>query len=187
MTALLEKARPSEERSQGASFDGTARTARPGTVWNNGTAESCSVNARTIRDAETARTIHVESRARNVLRNRGNFLHTNDRLDVREITQAVATTLSNVTAKELADATGGSVRGAQNVREGLNAMGLAGFLNACRAFPELRALAMDMMGCEAETDPEFVKGISLLMNSYVRRTRGTDGDIVDKEQSAGAE
>ena len=128
---------------------------------------------RTIRDGETGRSVRVESRARNVLRNRGTFLRTNDRLDVREITQAVATTLSNVTAKELADATGGSIRAAQNVREGLNAMSLAGFLNACRSIPELRALAMEMMGCEAETDPEFVKGISLLMNSYARKAQAS--------------
>lgn len=139
---------------------------------------SCAVNPRTIREEESARTVHVESRARNVLRSDGRSLRSrypNDRLDIREITQAVTQTLSNVTAKELADATGGSIRAAQNVREGLNGMSLAGFLNACRSFPELRALAMEMMGCEAETDPEFVKGISLLMNSYVRKQAQFDG------------
>lgn len=124
---------------------------------------------RTLRDGESARTVHVEPRARNVLRSKGRFLRTNDRLDVREITAAVADTLASVPAKMLADATGGSIRAAQNVREGLNAMSLAGFLNACRSIPELRALAMEMMGCEAEADPEFVKGISLLMNSYARK------------------
>lgn len=130
---------------------------------------SCAPNTRIVRDADSARTVHVESRARNVLRSKGRFLRTNDRLDVREITAAVKDTLQAVPAKEIADATGGSIRAAQNVREGLNAMSLAGFLNACRSIPELRALAMEMMGCEAETDPEFVKGISLLMNSYTRK------------------
>ncbi|HVZ18050.1 MAG TPA: hypothetical protein VG897_13090 [Terriglobales bacterium] len=103
----------------------------------------------------------------------------NDRLDVREITQAVSATLNNVSAKELADATGGSIRAAQNVREGLNAMSLAGFLNACRCIPELRALAMEMMGCEAETDPDFVKGITLLMNSYARKQMQSAGGEAD--------
>lgn len=171
MTALLEKVRPGDELGQGTSLNGAARhNARLGYVWGTASGESCAANPRTIRDGDADRTVRVEPRARNVLRFSGNSLR-NERLDLREITQAVATTLSNVPAKEIADATGGSIRAAQNVREGLNAMSLAGFLNACRAFPELRALAMEMMGCEAETDPEFVKGLSLLVNSYVRRAQ----------------
>lgn len=97
-----------------------------------------------------------------------------DRLSTRDVTMAVSQTLFNTPAKEIADATGGSVRAAQNVREGLNSMSLTSFLNACRSIPELRALAMEMMGCEAETDPEFVAGITHLMNAYVRKREASD-------------
>lgn len=129
----------------------------------------------TFQDADETRTVRVEPRARNVQRNIGRNLrprYGNDRLDPREVTEAVTETLACVTTRQLADATGGSIRAAQNVREGLNAMSLTAFLNACRRIPELRALAMELMGCEAETDPEFVKGITLLMNSYVRKQAG---------------
>jgi hypothetical protein len=93
---------------------------------------------------------------------------------VREVTETVSGVLVQFESKVLADATGGSVRAANNVREGLNAMSLTGFLNACRALPELRAAAMELMGCEAETDPEFVRGITLLMNNYVRKRQGDE-------------
>jgi hypothetical protein len=108
--------------------------------------------------------------ARKVQRGNSNLRrHLTEKLTNREITLAVTSTLSNTPAKIIADATGGSIRAAQNIREGLNTMSLTGFINACRDIPELRALAMEMMGCEAETDPEFVKGITLLINAYVRR------------------
>lgn len=129
--------------------------------------ESCDLNARVVRE-EQPRNLHGETRARNVRRFSGRVLPS-DRLDLREVTQAISATLVNTPAKELADATGGSIRAAQNIREGLNSMSLVPFLNACRAIPELRSLAMEMIGCEAETDPEFIAGITQLMNAYVRK------------------
>lgn len=133
---------------------------------------SFASNPRTVRDGESPRNVHVESRARNVLRNSGRSLqarYPTEKLTTREITQAVTETLHAVPTKVLADATGGSLRAAQNVREGLNGMSLTAFVNACRAIPELKALALEMLDCEAVTDPDFVKGITLLMNSYVRK------------------
>jgi hypothetical protein len=135
-------------------------------------------NPPTIREVP-GRKYYGEEPVRNVRRQNGKDLRRrlDEKLTVLEVTQAVAATLNNVAAKEIAYATGGSIRAAQNVREGLNAMSLTGFINACRAIPELRALAMDMMGCEAETDPEFVRGIALLMNSYSRRQLGREAEM----------
>jgi hypothetical protein len=106
-------------------------------------------------------------------------------LTTREVTDAVATRLGAVPTKAIQTATGGSVRAAENVKAGLNAMSLTNFLNACRAIPELRALAMELMGCEGETDPEFVKGLSLLMNSFARRNARTGGDGDDSPPASG--
>lgn len=94
-------------------------------------------------------------------------------MTVEEVTKSVSSTLRPFEAKDLAHATGGSIRAAHNVREGLNAMSLTGFLNACRAIPELRALAMELMGCDGETDPEFVRGLTLLLNAHARRSPPT--------------
>lgn len=91
-------------------------------------------------------------------------------ISTREVTDRVAETLEPFSAKEVAAASGASVKAAQNSREGLNAMSLAHFLNACRAIPELRALAMELMGCETVVDPDFVRGISLLQNALARRS-----------------
>jgi hypothetical protein len=100
-------------------------------------------------------------------------------LSTREVTDAVSARLVTLPTKAIQAATGGSVRAAENVKAGLNAMSLTNFLNACRAIPELRALAMELMGCEAETDPEFVKGLSLLMNSFARRNARDEDETFD--------
>ena len=92
-----------------------------------------------------------------------------DRVSVEEVTKTVSGTLANFETKDIVEATGGSIRAAENVKQGLNAMSLTSFINACRAIPELRAVAMQMMGCEAETDPEFMRGLHHLINAYVRR------------------
>lgn len=91
------------------------------------------------------------------------------RLTTQIVTDAIQDRVSNISAKEIQDATQSSIRAAENVKAGLNAMSLTNFLNACRAIPELRALALEMMGCEAETDPEFVKGLSMLIQAHSRK------------------
>jgi len=92
-----------------------------------------------------------------------------ERLSTRDVTTALSSVLSDFHAKDIADATGSSVRAAENAKQGMNAMSLAHFLNACRELPELRAMAMRMMGCETTVDPEFQRGITLLMNSFARQ------------------
>lgn len=94
------------------------------------------------------------------------------RYSTRCVTQALADTLAPFQAKQIAEASGSSVRAAENAKQGMNAMSLAHFLNACREIPELRALAMEMMGCETTVDPEFQRGISMLMNSFARQQEG---------------
>lgn len=92
-----------------------------------------------------------------------------EKLTVKEVTETVTETLQSIEAKDIQEATGGSIRAAENARQGLNTMSLTNFINACRAIPELRAVAMQMMGCEAETDPEFIRGLHHLINAHVRR------------------
>lgn len=91
------------------------------------------------------------------------------RLTTQIVTEAIKERVAQIAAKEIQNATHTSIRAAENVKAGLNAMSLTNFLNACRAIPELRALALEMMGCEAETDPVFVKGLSMLIDAHTRR------------------
>lgn len=106
-------------------------------------------------------------------------------MTTQEVTEAISDRLRNVPAKQIQDAQGGSIRAAENVKAGLNAMSLTNFINTCRAIPELRALAVEMLGCEAETDPEFVKGLSLLMNSFARKSARAGDDGSDSSPCPG--
>lgn len=81
----------------------------------------------------------------------------------------VSATISHLPAKIIAKAAGSSLKTAENARRGMNAMSLANFLNACRAIPELRALAIELMGIEIESDPDFERGLSMLVNAVARR------------------
>lgn len=86
----------------------------------------------------------------------------------RDVTQAITSVLVDFHSKDIADATGSSLRAAENAKQGHNAMSLAHFMNACRAIPELRAMAMEMMGVEA-VNPDRERAIALLVNSYTQR------------------
>lgn len=92
-----------------------------------------------------------------------------EKLTVKEVTETVTETLQTIETKDIQEATGGSIRAAENVRQGLNAMSLTNFINACRAIPELRAVAMQMIGAEGNTDPEFHRALHHLVNSFVRQ------------------
>jgi hypothetical protein len=91
-----------------------------------------------------------------------------ERFSTRDVTHAVAEVLQDFSAKEIAEATGSSVRAAENAKQGMNAMSLAHFLNACREIPEMRAMAMQMMGCETTLNPERERALSMLVNSYLQ-------------------
>ena len=91
-----------------------------------------------------------------------------ERFSTRDVTHAVSDVLSDFHAKEIAEASGSSVRAAENAKQGMNAMSLAHFLNACREIPELRAMAMQMMGVEP-SNPDRERAIAMLVNSYVQR------------------
>lgn len=92
-----------------------------------------------------------------------------ERYSTRDVTHAVSDVLSDFHAKEIAEASGSSVRAAENAKQGMNAMSLAHFLNACREIPELRAMAMQMMGCSEVINPDRERAIAMLVNSYVQR------------------
>lgn len=114
-------------------------------------------------------------RGRNVRRFSGRNLQ-RENVTCQEITQAVSATLVPFQAKQIAEITGGSIRAAQNVKEGLNCMSLTNFINAARNIPELKALAMELLGCEAETDPEFMRGLHHLINAHLQRKSPGDQD-----------
>lgn len=90
-----------------------------------------------------------------------------ERISTRSLTHALADALAPFHAKEIAEASGSSVRAAENAKQGMNAMSLAHFLNACREIPELRAMAMQMMGCEQTINPDRERALAMLVNSYV--------------------
>lgn len=131
--------------------------------------------SRTVHEDRGA-TIRVDARGhfhgdrqRSFRRNFHRTFQRDEKLTVEEVTKTVSGALYSFPAKEIVEATGGSLRAAENVRQGMNAMSLTAFLNACRSIPELRAVAMQLMGCEAESDPEFVRGLQHLINSHIRR------------------
>jgi len=116
---------------------------------------------------EEQMTISLDSRSRSFQRRSGKTFR--ERFSTRDVTHAVAAVLVDFQAKEIADATGSSVRAAENAKQGMNAMSLAHFLNACREIPELRAMAMQMMGCETTINPDRERALAMLVNSYVRQ------------------
>jgi hypothetical protein len=94
-----------------------------------------------------------------------------ERISTREVTVALSSALANVSTKEIADASGSSLRAAENAKGGVNAMCLAHFFNACQQIPELKAMAMSMMGVEP-INPDRERAMALLVNSYVQQGRG---------------
>jgi hypothetical protein len=85
--------------------------------------------------------------------------------------------------KQVAAQAGSCPKAVEKVRNGENAMILRNFLNLCRANPRARAQLVRLAGYE-ETDPEFVEGLSLLMNS-LSRSRAAEGVSPDEENCAG--
>lgn len=97
-------------------------------------------------------------------------------LTTRSVTEKVSAVLMRFPTKVIARASGSSKRAAENARQGDNSMSLTYFLRACREIPELRALAMELMGCETTVDPEFVRGIAMLQNAFVRQQAQKGGE-----------
>lgn len=113
--------------------------------------------------------ISLESASRKFRGRDGRTLH--QRYSTRDVTHAVSDVLGDFHAKEIAEASGSSVRAAENAKQGMNAMSLAHFLNACREIPELRAMAMRMMGAEVEANPMRERALAMLVNSYSQQQR----------------
>lgn len=89
-------------------------------------------------------------------------------LTTPQVIRGVQSIVLQFPIKQIADEAGSTPRAVENVRNGECAMSLRNFFNLCRANPRVRALAAPLMGLE-ETDPDFVQGMSLLMNSLVRQ------------------
>lgn len=90
-------------------------------------------------------------------------------LTTRALTEKVSAVLYQFPAKVIARASGSSVRAAENIRQGENAMSLLYFLRASKQIPELKKLAMELMGCEETINPDRERALAMLVNSYVRQ------------------
>jgi hypothetical protein len=99
---------------------------------------------------------------------RGDRRTITERHTTRDVTDALSDALANVSAKEIADASGSSLRAAENAKGGINAMSLAHFLNACQTIPELKAMALKFIGHEETINPDRERALAMLVNSYAR-------------------
>jgi hypothetical protein len=89
-------------------------------------------------------------------------------LTTQEITKEVQGIVLQFPTVEVVEDTQASLRAIENIRNGDSGMSLKTFVNLCRANPRARALASAMLGFGAESDPEVVQAISVLMNQLVR-------------------
>jgi len=72
-------------------------------------------------------------------------------------------------AKEVGELSGCGVRAAENIKQGRNGMTMAHLVAMCRNDPMFRAEFFRFCGGHLEVDPEFVAGLSMAVNSYVRK------------------
>jgi len=93
---------------------------------------------------------------------------TRKKLGRRDVGPRLQAALQNVTAKELARATGESVSAAENAKAGRTGMNLAAFFNACREIPELKAMAMELMGVPP-ADAGVERKLTELVNAVLKR------------------
>jgi hypothetical protein len=89
---------------------------------------------------------------------------------------------------QVAEEQGASPRAIENQRNGESAISLRNAINWARRNPRVRARFMYLMGCESETDPDFVQGISLLFNEFVRlrtsdASSGTPDELIGGDAS----
>lgn len=108
----------------------------------------------------------LESNPRSYQRRQNGKLR--ERLSTRDVTQKVSEALAPVSTKELANASGSSLRAAESAKQGIHSMSLAYFFNACQHIPELREVGMQMMGCDNVPKAEVMRGLSMILNAYNR-------------------
>jgi hypothetical protein len=89
-------------------------------------------------------------------------------LTTSELTRETQCIVLSFPTSQVADEQGASMRAIENQRNGESSISLRNAINWCRRNPRVRARFMQLMGCECETDPDFVQGISLLFNEFVR-------------------
>lgn len=87
-----------------------------------------------------------------------------ERLSTRDVTKQISAALADVPAKELAEASGSSLRAAENAKQGIHAMSLAYFFNAAASNPELNALAMEWLG-KGKINPKMLRGALMILNA----------------------
>lgn len=90
-------------------------------------------------------------------------------LTANDVAGALKSIVLQFPIADVAKDTGSTTRAIENVRAGECGMQFFKIVNACRRNPRFRAQIMALLGCEGETDPDFVQGISLLFNSLARR------------------
>jgi hypothetical protein len=87
----------------------------------------------------------------------------------RTLTEKLKEATQNIPAKVLARAAHCSVRTAENTKQGTTKLSLDHFLLAAREIPELRALALEAMGCDP-INPDRERAIAMLVNTYVQKS-----------------
>ena len=85
------------------------------------------------------------------------------------LTAKIQTATRNIPAKVLARAAHCSVRTAENAKQGVTTLSLEHFLRAAAEIPELRALALDMMGADP-INPDRERALAMLVSSYMRQS-----------------
>lgn len=77
----------------------------------------------------------------------------------------------NIPVGQIAKAAGSTKRAAENIKSGDNGMQMAHLVAYCRNDPVFRAEFFKFCGGHMETDPEFVAGITMALNSLARRQK----------------
>jgi len=97
------------------------------------------------------------------------------RPDSTECTDWLADRLRTYSAKDVAELTGCTARAGENAKQGMSGLSMGSIVALCRNDPIFRAEFFRFCGGYLETDPEFVAGITMAMNSLARR-KASEGD-----------
>ena len=90
-------------------------------------------------------------------------------LSADEVNKELRDLAREFSVAEVCEDTGSTPRAIENVRAGECGMAFYKVVNWSRRNPRTRARVMRLLGCEGETDPDFLEGLHLLIQAHVRR------------------
>lgn len=112
-----------------------------------------------------------------------NTKNSSGELTQREVMKTCQVIAFSRPIKEMAEIADVVPRAIENVRKGESAFSLLSLAKISRVDPRARALAMRLLGCEDETDPDWVQGISLLRN-FMARSPAADASTDEGNHSS---